>query len=113
MAAVWGEVDGALFPIIGRRGVAALYNRSLHLCEAGYPWLSEGHRGGLNAMDTDALRTTLASRTSEAAAQAAAAHFQSFQELLASLVGPRLTERLLGSVWASTPSGSAAQDTLP
>ena len=31
IVAMWLEIDQALHPIIGHRGVAALYNRSLHL----------------------------------------------------------------------------------
>ena len=38
---------------------------------------------------------------------------QTFYELLASLVGPSLTERLLRSVWAHSSSGPPAQDTSP
>jgi hypothetical protein len=111
--AVWLEIDGALHPIIGRRGVAALYNRSLRLSEAGHPWLSEGHLGNLSALDTGTLKATLSRHLPHEAAQAGAAHLQTFQGLLVSLVGPLLTERLLGSVWASAPSDPAAQDSAP
>ena len=50
----------------------------------------------------------------QAAAEAAAggtALFQSFHELLASLVGASLTDRLLRSVWAHSSGASPAQDT--
>ena len=43
----------------------------------------------------------------------AAPSLQTFHELLATLVGPSLTERLLRSVWADSSSGPPAQDTSP
>jgi hypothetical protein len=111
--AVWLEADSALHPIIGRRGVAALYNRSLRLSEAGHPWLSEGHLVNLSALDTSALKAALSRHLPHEAALAGAAHLQTFQSLLASLVGSLLTERLLGSSWASAPRDPPAQDTSP
>jgi hypothetical protein len=75
--------------------------------------LSEGHQGNLSALETGALKATLSRHLPHEAARAGAAHFQSFQGLLASLVGPLLTERLLGSIWASAPDNPAAQDAAP
>jgi hypothetical protein len=113
VAATWAEIDDLLNPIIGRRGVAALYNRSLHLSEREHTWLGEGHAGSLAALNTEALQRALSLRPPMAAAQAAAAQLQSFHDLLSSLVGPSLTKHLLGSVWASAPGDTVAQDTPP
>ena len=35
----WQAIDSALAPVIGRRGIAALYKRSLHLAARSHPWL--------------------------------------------------------------------------
>ena len=45
IVAIWLEIDQALNPIIGHRGVAALYNRSLNLTAAAHPWLAVGQPG--------------------------------------------------------------------
>jgi len=111
IVAIWMEIDEALHPIIGHRGVAALYNRSLTLTAAAYPWLAMGHQGVLAAIDPTALKAALVSQAPAEAAAGGNALFHSFHELLASLVGPSLTDRLLRSVWAHPAGASPAQDT--
>src|SRR3990167_8216829 len=56
------ELDAALAPIIGPRGVMALWQRSLHLTSAAHPWLSAGQPGGLSPLDTALLATAVAQR---------------------------------------------------
>ena len=109
--AVWREVDAALNSVIGLRGVAALYRRSLFLQRCDYPWLASAVSGPDTAMDLAALKAALAQQDSAVAAAAGGATLQTFHELLISLVGPSLTERLLRSVWTTFSSGSPAQDT--
>ncbi len=110
IVALWQEIDQALHPIIGHRGVAALFNRSLHLAAADYPWLAIGHRGVPAAVDPSALKAALAKQAAAEAAAAGVALFQSFHGLLASMVGASLTDRLLHSVWDRSAGASPAQD---
>jgi len=111
IAALWQEIDQSLHPIIGHRGVAALYNRSLLLTTADYPWLAIGHQGSAASVDPSALKAALAQQAAAEAATGGIALFQSFHDLLASLVGASLTDRLLHSVWARSAGASPAQDT--
>ena len=108
---LWQEIDDALTPIIGPRGVAALYYRSLHLTSAPHPWLAGKHDIVQIGVNPTALKSILAQQGSAAAAAAGSAFLQTFHDLLASLIGPSLTERLLRAVWANSLSGPAAQDT--
>jgi hypothetical protein len=108
---VWQEIDQALNPIIGHRGVAALYNRSLNLTAARYPWLAAGHQGVLAAVDLGALKAALAQRAPAEAAVGGCALLQSFHALLCSLVGASPTGRLLVSVWPQPAGAVPAQDT--
>ena len=110
---IWQEIDGALYPIVGQRGVASLYKRSLHLTSPAYPWLAALRDDIQAAMDLPALRSVLVQQGTADAAAGGGDLLQTFHELLASLVGASLTERLLRSIWASSPSGPAAQDTPP
>lgn len=110
LVAVWREIDQALHPIIGHRGVAALYSRSLMLTAAAYPWLAQGHAGALAAVDPTALRATLTQREHAEAAAAGSALFENFRGLLASLVGESLTQRLLHTVWDHTAGAPPAQE---
>jgi hypothetical protein len=106
----WLEIDVALTPLIGRGGVAALYKRSLYLTAPTYMWLGGTHEGVQAALDPAPLRAALVQQNSETAAAAGGLLLQTFNELLASLVGTSLTERLLRSVWANALSGPPAQD---
>jgi DNA-binding GntR family transcriptional regulator len=113
IVAVWQEIDQALHPIIGHRGVAALFSRSLSLTAAAYPWLAIGQPAVPAAIDPSGLRAALMQQAAAEAAAGGNALFHRFHELLASLVGPSLTERLLRSVWAHPSGTSSAQDTNP
>ena len=104
-------IDSALSPIIGQRGVGALYKRSLHLTAQTHSWLAGTQEGVSAAMDVAALTPLLARQTSAEAAAAGTLLLQTFYELLSALVGPSLTERLLRSVWATFLSGPSARDT--
>lgn len=96
--ALWQEIDLTLNPVIGHRGVAALCNRSLKLASRQYPWLAIGHPGVLVAMDPAVLKAAFAQQAPDTALAGANVLFQSLHELLGSLVGSSLTDRLLRSV---------------
>jgi hypothetical protein len=111
IVAVWREIDQALHPIIGHRGVAALYSRSLSLTAAAYPWLAIDQPAAPVAVDPSGLRAALVKQTAAEAAAGGSALFHRFHELLVSLVGPSLTERLLRAVWTRPSDTSPTQDT--
>ncbi|KRB14689.1 hypothetical protein [Rhizobacter sp. Root16D2] len=105
---VWQRVDGALSPVIGVRGVAALYKRSLHLARARHPWLDAAADG-----THESLRETLSWQSPDIAAAAHADVLQTFCDLLNQLIGSTLTDRLLAPVRELAASGHAAQDPSP
>ena len=107
---LWAELDAALNPIIGRRGFSALYHRSLKLCAARHPWLAADMPSPMAPADTELLRAALLQQTPAEAAAGASALFQTFRDLLASLVGAALTEQLLQPVWAPPSAADPAQD---
>ncbi|WP_223115465.1 hypothetical protein [Luteimonas suaedae] len=113
MVATWRQIDAALSPIVGQRGVAMLFRRSLHLVAPTHPWLGSVHEGIQATVDLEALEAAFVQQSSADAAAAGGAFLQTFYELLTSLVGPSLTERLLRPVWASFSSGPPAQDISP
>jgi hypothetical protein len=112
--AVWLRIDAALGPIIGHGGVAALYERSLYLTRTDLPWLLAAHeRAPADGRFVEALRTVLSERTRADAAVGIGALLQNFHDLLTSLIGGELTERLLQSVWDHPSSGPAVRDITP
>jgi hypothetical protein len=93
------DIETALTPIVGERGVTALYRRSLHLAGVVHPWLLAGRE------DPTAWVARLAERGDAEAARGCDAFLRSFYSLLIELIGSALTERLLDSVWNDRPSG--------
>jgi hypothetical protein len=92
------DIDTALTPIVGERGVTALYRRSLHLAGVAHPWLLAGRE------DPTAWVARLAERSDAEAARGCNAFLRSLYSLLIELIGSALTEQLLDSVWNAGPS---------
>jgi len=91
----WRAVDAALSPIIGQRGVAALYKRSLYLVCTRHPWLAAVHQDTRQPGDFAPLHAALARQPGLAAAAAHDELLQTCRDILAQLIGAPLTERLL------------------
>ena len=106
----WRELDNILSPIIGKRGMAALYKRALYLVRADYPWLASAHAGELSFGDFVSLQTALMKQTETVALTAGLALYESFYHLLFGLIGQSLTERLLQSFQDSSSSSYPQQD---
>ena len=106
----WREMDAALSPVIGQRGVAALFNRSLHLKRADHPWLAAAQADAQGSSGFAALQTALSQQTTTKAMAANGELLHAFCDLLGTLVGSSLTERLLKPVWTKAPTGKPAQD---
>jgi len=110
---LWHDVDAALSPIIGQRGVDALFKRSLYLRHSEYPWLASVYADSFFRNDFAALQTALLLQTSATAAAANSALLQTFYDLLAKLIGDSLTEQLLRSVFDHPYSGPTVQEISP
>lgn len=95
----WKAVIEALVPIVGRHGVGAMWQRSVYLASRKHPWLVVNPLEGEALLDPLALLPTLLAQEPSAAAQAASELSASFQEILVSLIGARLSEQLLGNTW--------------
>lgn len=99
----WHQAAVRLAPVIGPQGVDVLFRRSLHLTKNAIPWLTMGMDEGDCAALLAALQARLADREAAAALEASHALLANFTELLASLIGKPLTERLLAPIWAPPP----------
>ena len=107
----WDATLAALSPVIGRLGVAALYDRSVRLSSLRFVWLAELGAASQAPVDLELLRAVLVRQSNEQVLACAAMLRQSFNDLLTSLVGASLTERLLSSVEILEGGGESAQDT--
>ncbi len=113
VVATWRDIDAVLVPIIGNRGLAALYQRSVHVTAQAHPWLSVADEVAPAVADFSELTPLLCQQSAAAAMAGATTLFTTFHDLLSSVVGPSLTERLMRPVWVATSSDSAAKDPKP
>jgi hypothetical protein len=93
--AMWLDVDAAMAPIIGTRGVSALFKRSVTLLRADYPWLQAGYDRAPDRGSFAALGRALSEQSTADAASANRALLEAFCRLIANLIGAPLTTRLL------------------
>jgi len=110
LVSAWQYRLAALAPIVGQRGVAALYGRSLTLASTSHPWLAAAQGGMQTAVDLPALSAVLASQAAAEAAAGGHTLAKTFDELLTSLIGASLTGRLLGSLAEPVASASAHEE---
>jgi hypothetical protein len=112
-ASLWQGIAAAFSPIVGQGGFKALLRRALSISLVQNPWLS----AALNEAQADdelaGLRCALAQQSPTAAAQANAALLRNFFDLLASLIGAALTERLLREALEPPSSDTARQEESP
>jgi hypothetical protein len=111
VATVCGEIDAALRPVVGQRGVAALFLRSVKLTAAAHPWLVQLGQDAMTAFDPSTLKSLFEQQTPAMALSCGNQLLLNFDQLLASLIGAALTERLLRPVWDHSLSESPLPDT--
>jgi hypothetical protein len=102
----WQRMAAQLEPVIGVRGVGVLLDRALHLTGKSFPWLAQAIPLGAQADAVTRLQSRFANGNAADVAEAGCALLITFTELLSSLIGEPLTERLLASVWLASPPTS-------
>lgn len=108
------ELEAALAPVVGPRGIAALCRRSLQTAAGRHPWLADHGGDALDAaVDFDRLARALDGQRDEDAAAAGEVMVRAFRELLTSLMGVTLTEQLLRGVRLELPGDASAQGGRP
>lgn len=97
----WELAAEQLTTLIGPRAVTVLLLRALHLASAEFPFLAQVAAQGNDALP--ALQTGLAQRLPGEAIEVGVSLMVTFNELLATLIGVSLSERLMTPVWAPSP----------
>ena len=110
VVSTWEEIQQAIAPVIGARGVAALYERSLHLTRTRHPWMVAVSEPTKLEMNLPALKTLLLQQDGATAAAGGTAHMQKFYEVLSTLIGPSLSDGLLRFIWEKSTNGPTTLD---
>jgi hypothetical protein len=98
--AIWYDIAAAMQSVFGKQGFVALYNRGAALAAQKNPWLGASRADdGYAAFDK--LRSIIAEQSDANAALGSSQLLQSFDDLLAGLVGGTLCEQLLAPVRAN------------
>lgn len=108
---IWHEIANALTPIIGKRGMTALFERALHLAGVPHAWFEETRDSATDTPAFSTLATALQDQPESEAIASMATLFEAFDRLLVGLIGESLTERLLQPIWALPSAGTTVQDT--
>lgn len=109
----WLAIDAALSPIIGTRGVSALYRRSVTVTRSKHPVFGGVHESEPGTAPFQSLQDALAQISSLDAAAANTALVDTFTELLGQLIGVQLTAQLLGRTDESTPGSTRRNGDRP
>lgn len=107
----WERVVGQLAPVIGPRGVDALFRRAIHMTKSRFPWLEVTWETKDGAFPAASFLACLSARDPAVAAEGSLELLIAFTELLGTLIGIALTERLLGPIWAIPASPDEKEHT--
>lgn len=103
----WELTATQLTALIGPRAVTVLLLRALHLASAEFPFLAQVAAQGNDALP--ALQAALSARLPGEAVEVGVSLMVNFNELLATLIGVSLSERLMTPVWAPSPRTNEEQ----
>ena len=95
----WKKLFAHLAQHLGEGGIRALFERSLTLTRAKFPWLPSLAEAPPQGSPWVALRASLETRGSDEALEASVAMVAAFIGLLGKFIGEDLTMRLLQEVW--------------
>ncbi len=95
---MWEEIASVLGSVIGRQGVAAMYDRSIALTARLHPWMAGARGRAKSLVDLAALQAVVIQQDNNSAARGTTALLQTFYEVLVGLIGAALSDELLRTV---------------
>lgn len=107
------DTDASLVPIIGPKGVAALYRRSIQLCTSLHPTLESTYLPLPDTLDLERLKSMLIQQNQDDVVFFGEELLKALYELLSTLIGSSLSARLLLDVWDNDLSAPPSQETSP
>jgi hypothetical protein len=101
----WAAIAAELIPLVGRDGFKVLYERSVYLTQARFPWLAP-QQADLSFIS---LNASLAARGSDDAFRASVELLVVFADLLTGLIGEKLTSSIISAAWGDDASNIGAK----
>lgn len=112
-AVAWNSIVETLNPVLGVRGVESLSRRCVFVAAVQRAWLRELHDPSAAGIPRLSLVDAFTRQPPAEAAAGGALLIKTLNELLTSLVGASLTERLLQPVWNDFLRGTETQGETP
>ncbi len=109
----WRPMFDVLTPVIGEGGVTALFLRTCNITRAEVDWVSRPGAALMAVNGVDHLSSMLLDRTVDEIRAANHRMLPTFVTILASLIGPVLTEHLLGIAWPEVVLDRPEGNTTP
>jgi hypothetical protein len=109
----WRPMFNVLTPVIGEGGVTALFLRTCNITRPETDWASSPGAGLRTIDGLEHLSSMLLDRTVDEIRTANHQMLSTFITTLASLIGPVLTEHLLGLAWPETVPERSDGNTTP
>ncbi|RZA32782.1 MAG: hypothetical protein EOP92_24280 [Lysobacteraceae bacterium] len=105
----WRRIAQHLCPLIGESGFCALFGRAIHVIGPEHAWLAPQQPCRAPEQLFTSLEERMALVDADRATAANDALLRTFTQLLATLIGERLTQRLLESATATVDSAQGQQ----
>ncbi len=109
---LWEQLASEIISIIGEGGFNSLYARSVFLTQPAFPWLAASALSPQTDHRLKELKTSLEGQTPAQASEANSLLLITFTDILASLIGERLTTSILRSAWGLSASDKAGDEKL-
>lgn len=98
--------------LVSEEGFRSVFERSIFLTSRNFAWLG-AEQSSPDASPLHGLRAMLAQQTRSEAREASTALLIHFSDLVASLIGERLTIDILRSAWGKDALGSLGEELQP
>ncbi|MEX5747708.1 hypothetical protein [Massilia sp. X63] len=105
----WRRIAQHLCPLIGESGFCALFGRAVHVIGPEHAWLAPQQPCRAPEQLFTSLEERMARVDAERAAAANEVLLRTFTQLLSTLIGERLTQRLLESATAAVDPAQGQQ----
>lgn len=102
---LWEQMATQIISIVGEGGFNSLYARSLFLTQSTFPWLLADSPSSQAGQRFEKLKISLEGQSPVQAHEANSLLLMTFTDILASLIGERLTTSILCSAWGNDASG--------
>ncbi len=103
---LWEQIASQIILIVGQGGFDSLYARSLFLTQSTFPWLSANSTETQTEQWFAQLKKSLEGQSPVQAREANSLLLMTFTDILASLIGEKLTVSILHSSWGNDASDS-------